>query len=138
MKFTPALTAFLILLAGCDSIDKTFHPDTRQMTQPERRRVLDERSAADEQRHAGEDLRNRFKRYSTGELHLMRSRYADLTGKTTSVDAGINPGASQIWGNADRKNTEKLIDIERELLRRWKLGDEDAHLPQFYHPFKGQ
>lgn len=96
-----------------------------------RERAEHQRQADHEQRHQQEDLRNRFKRFSTAELKLMHARYAQLAGLNTSRDAGLNPVGSALFGSTDRRNTESLIEVERELLRRWKAGDEEARLPSF-------
>jgi hypothetical protein len=149
---TLTLTA---LLTGCSTVKEWTQPATpeeqaaraerdreRRVTEEQRRseqqrrdterRLADEkRQAENEQRAQHEQLRNRFKRYTTAELKVMHGRYANLAGLNTSKDIGLAPAASAIWGNPDRRNTEMLIDIERELLRRWKAGDSEAKLPHF-------
>jgi hypothetical protein len=98
----------------------------------EQRRADDHRRQAEaEQRGQLEGLRNRFKRYTTGELKIMHTRYANLAGLNTTKDLGLAPAATAIWGTADRRHTDMLIDLERELLRRWKTGDAEAYLPHF-------
>ncbi len=114
----------LVALCGCQ---------TSETSEMRAQRIADDhrRQAENEQRGQQEGLRNRFKRYSTAELKIMRNRYVDLAHLNTTKDAMLNPAASAIWGNNDRRNAEQLIEVERELLRRWKSGDADAHLPEF-------
>ena len=124
MKLAASILA-LTLLLGCQTTGET--PEQREAS----RTADHQRQAEHEQRIQADQLRNRFKRYTTAELRVMHARYAQLAGINTSKDAGLNPAASAIWGNPDRRNTEQLIEVERELLRRYKLGDTEAQLPNF-------
>lgn len=89
-----------------------------------------EQHAANEQKHAAEALRNKFARYSTEELKLMHARYSDLAKNPTRRDVNVtlNPLARRIWGDSDTQNTERLLEIERELMRRRAAGDATASL----------
>lgn len=131
-------------LAGCTTTDLS--PEERatrekqhaaQRQADEQRRIADrkadeERQAAEERRHAEEDLRHKFIRYSTAELKLMVSRYDELRQSSgRDLNLTLNPVARKIWGDSDTDNIERVIEIERELLRRWKRGDREAYLPKF-------
>ena len=101
-------------------------------------RTADEnRRATEERRHAAEDLRNKFIRYGTAELKLMDTRYKELRSASgRDLNLTLNPAARKIWGDSDTENTERILEIERELLRRWKAGDQEAYLPEFGTPNK--
>lgn len=90
-----------------------------------------EEHAANERRHAERDLQNKFARYSTEELKLMHKRYSELRKDSTGRDLNItiNPLARRIWGDSDTQNTERVLEIERELMRRKAAGDASATLP---------
>src|SRR6266498_2995539 len=109
MKSSYLLLAFCFL-TGCSTAPVSPEAEATRRERQERTR------AQNEERHAQEDLRRRYERYTTDELLIMRSRYADLAQLTTSKDLGLKPAASRIWGNSDLHNAEKLIEIERELL----------------------
>ena len=123
-----------LILAGCVSTPTT--PDQRAAN--EQRRAADRaaneyRHAVDERRHAEEGLRHKFARYSSAELKLMDTRYKELE-QSSGRDVNItmnSPLARQIWGDSDKNNIERVLEIERELLRRWKAGDTEAYLPEF-------
>jgi len=38
---------------------------------------------------------------------------------------------SLVPAQPDKKHIDRVLEIERELLRRWKAGDAEAKLPQF-------
>ena len=95
----------------------------------------EQRHAAEEHRHAEEDLRHKFARYSTAELKLMDTRYKELRQSSgRDVNVTVSPMARKIWGDSDKDNVERVLEIERELLRRWKAGDTEAYLPEFAAP----
>jgi hypothetical protein len=112
-----------LIISGCSTM--TPEEEATRRESDERRREQEER------RHAQEDLRRRFARYTTPELKVMHARHSGLTQQSGTRDITINPMATKIWGTSDRHNVERLIEIERELLRRWQAGDADAKLPQF-------
>lgn len=90
----------------------------------------DRKREAEEQRRDEErELREKFARYSTGELKLMDARYKDLQKGASGRDLNIRINSRS--ANSDAKNVERILEIERELLRRWKSGDKDAYLPEF-------
>ena len=140
---TPKCILFLAavaLAAGC----ATFRgpaPTPEQQAAKEQRRAADQKRRAEEReaneqrravaerRGAEEGLRRQFARYSTGELKLMDARYKDLrVGSGRDLNVKVNALGSS---NLDNKNIERLLEIERELLRRWKAGDSEAYLPDF-------
>lgn len=70
---------------------------------------------------------------STSELKL---RHAQLEQYLASEKKGFEfkfgpPLAMAIMGDERQDRIEEKESIERELLRRWKHGDKDAHLPIF-------
>ncbi len=116
-----------LLLPGCASTpeDEKRHAAEREADE--------QRHEAEERRHAEEDLRRKFARYSTAELKLMDARYKQLLGPASGRD--LNVAVNRGWlgpkANSDAETVERLVEIERELLRRWKAGDSDAYLPEF-------
>lgn len=73
-------------------------------------------------------LRRKFARYSTEELHLMRARYLGLAFKPSKdINISVDPLATAILGDSDTRQTKQVIDIERELLRRYNAGDKEAY-----------
>jgi len=129
--------AMCFAVVGCASTSTTPEQRAEQRKLDEQRRIArheadEERRADDERRHAEDDLRHKFARYTTGELKLMDTRYKELRQSSgRDLDVTLNPMARKIWGNSDTDNAEKIIEIERELLRRWKAGDTEAHLAEF-------
>jgi hypothetical protein len=62
----------------------------------------------------------------------MDTRYKELRQSSgRDVNVTLNPMARKIWGDSDNENVERVLEIERELLRRWKAGDVAARLPEF-------
>ena len=109
--------ATLTLWAGCAS------------TTPEQREANNQRQATEQRRRSDDDLRRKFARYSSAELKLMDARYRDLqTSSGRDLNVRVN---SLVPANSDSKNIERVLQIERELLRRWKAGDSEAYLPDF-------
>ena len=136
MLFVAALT----LWAGCAATPTT--PEQRAADEQRRageraaseRRHVAEREAGEQRRaqverqHAEEGLRRKFMRYSTGELKLMDARYRELnTASGRDLNVRVNARAAK----GDERNMERVLEIERELLRRWKAGDLEAYLPDF-------
>ena len=134
----------LTLLTGCATLpENTRQPHTAQeraaqtarraedatLADAARKLAAEKRQTQHEQTQAGEQLRAKFKRYTTPELQIMRTRYAALVNQTRRLDADINPAHAAIWGTPHQRNFDRLIEIERELLRRHHLGDEAAHIP---------
>jgi flagellar biosynthesis GTPase FlhF len=132
-------------LAGCTTTNVT--PEERAAREQQRaaqrqtdeqrqiaeRKADEERQAAEERRHAEDDLRHKFIRYSTAELKLMLTRYEELR-QSSGRDLNVNINdhlARKIWGDSDKNNIERVLEIERELLRRWRAGDAEAYLPKF-------
>jgi TolA-binding protein len=125
--------------------------ETEERRRSEQRKADELRRAADEQRraiereannrrheveqrrNAEEDLRRKFDRYSTGDLKLMDARYKELLTNSSGRDLNVtvNRGALAPEAKSDAKNVDRIVEIERELLRRWKAGDTEAHLPEF-------
>ena len=130
----------LALSAGCTTISTTLSPTPEQRIAAEQRQTANEqrhvaereadeqRHAEEERRHAGEDLRRKFARFSTAELKLMDTRYRELK-EASGRDLNVRLNARAL--NSDVKNVERILEIERELLRRWKAGDNEAYLPEF-------
>lgn len=99
---------YFLLLCLCGDVGCQTDP----LLTPEQNQAADHaRQAASEQKHQAEDLRNRYKRYSTAELLIMRARYLDLTERTATKDGVPQPLATKVTGTADRENTEKVIGI---------------------------
>lgn len=130
-----SLSLLFATLVGCTTETAQTKPQRSQAeidaARAVRREADAQRRATNQLLHAQEDLRRRYEKYTTAELHLMHRRYADLTRKTTSLDTGLAPAASSIWGSTDKRHTDELIRLERELMRRWKAGDATAKLPEF-------
>jgi hypothetical protein len=135
-----ALAATLALCAGCETTTTT--PEQRAAKQQRRaaeREADEQRHDAEERRHAEEDLRHKFARYSTGALKLMDTRYKDLrqaSGRDLNVT--VNRGLLGPKAASDSENVERVLEVERELLRRWKAGDAEAYLPEFGPSATGQ
>lgn len=132
------LTLLMTACLGCNTFKSPYTPEERQARDAQHR--LDdqkrheadlERQDEDQRRHAQEDLRRHFARYSTAELKVMHAHYYELTGHSGTRDLTINPAATRLWGTSDQANTEKLIEVERELLRRYSAGDQEAKLSNF-------
>lgn len=101
--------------------------DARQQAEEE---ADQQRNAAEQRRDAERELREKYAKYSTAELNLMHARYKELQQSSASGrDLNVRVNARSV--NSDAKNVERLLEIERELLRRWNAGDRDAHLPEF-------
>jgi hypothetical protein len=108
-------------MAGC----ATTTPEQRAA----QREADEQRHAVEERRHSEDDLRHKFARYSSAELKLMDACYRDLkTSSGRDLNVRVN---SFVPANSDEKNIERVLQIERELLRRWKAGDSEAYLPDF-------
>jgi hypothetical protein len=123
-----------LIFGGCS----TTTPDERRANEERRRQEEANKREADEQRREQEqqqreqeNLRRRFAKYSTAELKVMYASYSNLVQQPGTRDITVNPLATRIWGTSDQHNVQKLIDVERELLRRWQAGDAEAKLPQF-------
>ena len=104
------------------------HAANQQRAQIERE-ANNVRHAAEARRDAEEDLRRKFLRFSTGDLKLMNARYRELQ-NASGRDLNVKVNSLRI-ANTDAKNVEKVLEIERELLRRWQAGDAEAYLPDF-------
>jgi hypothetical protein len=102
-----------------------------EQRQSARREADEQKREAEERRHAEEDLRHKYARYTTAELKLMDTRYKELR-IASGRDLNLNVGAQRlIFEDSDKENAERVIEIERELLRRWKAGDKEAYLAEF-------
>jgi hypothetical protein len=119
-----------VFLAGC-----TTSPEKRAANEQQRaveREQNERRHEIEQRRNAEEDLRHKFARYSTAELKLMDTRYKDLRQSSgRDVNLTLRPVDRLILGDSDKHNVEHILEIERELLRRWKAGDAEAYLPEF-------
>jgi hypothetical protein len=95
------------------------------------READEQKHAAEERRHTEEDLRHKYAKYSTAELKLMDTRYKELR-TSSGRDLNLNVGMQRkMFSDSDTENIERVLEIERELLRRWKAGDKEAYLPEF-------
>lgn len=66
----------------------------------------------------------------------MRFRYLEYAQASSSGrDLHVTVDKPKLFRRGDKEqdlqNTERVIEIERELLRRWKAGDAEARLPDF-------
>lgn len=127
----------LLLLAGCKSPtaeEEAQHradQQARLQRETQRRAEGDARRASERQRNEAEQLKRKYERYSTSELKLMHEHYLSLSrspGSGRDLNVKVN---SLFRSDSDEKNTERVIELERELLRRWKGGDPEAQLPGF-------
>ena len=100
---------------------------------PEQHEANEQRHAVEERQREEDNLRRKFAKYSTAELQLMHSRYTDLAKSPSGRDVNItiDPLARALFGDSDTANAQRVIEIERELLRRYQNGDQEAHLPSF-------
>lgn len=139
-----SLCAIGLIISGCTTTNLT--PEERQQKialREDRRNQAEARAGAreeagrkreaEEQRREEEQkLREKFARYSTGELKLMDVRFKELRQSSgRDLNVTLNPAARRLWGDSDSENIKRLLEIERELLRRWKAGDKEAYLPEF-------
>lgn len=82
-------------------------------------------------------LKARFSSKSTEELKLRRYQITELlwTSPVSAQNGGqavnVNVGSSGIDSDRAEELFEEKSAIERELLRRWKAGDESAWLEVF-------
>jgi hypothetical protein len=58
----------------------------------------------------------------------MDTRYKELK-QSSGRDLNVRVNAGET--NSDARNIERVLEIERELMRRWKSGDAQAYLPEF-------
>jgi hypothetical protein len=124
VRLLTLLVVFLIT-PGCTTPTRSAEEQLRTTE----RQAAEARRAAVERQRAEEGLRRKFLRYSTGELKLMDARYRGLEHASgREVNVRVN---SLISPKADERNMQRVLEIERELLRRWKLGDAEAYLPDF-------
>jgi hypothetical protein len=145
--------AALLVFAGCDTFNASRRPalsvEDRQRERLERQKNAEERRAAQErddelrskadndrraherQRDEARQLREKFEKYSTGELKVMHERYLQVaTGAASGRDLNVRVN-SFLPSESDKKQMDRVVEIERELLRRWKAGDSEAKLPNF-------
>jgi hypothetical protein len=145
--FSAALAIAIIFSPGCKTDQEKAPPTAAEIeakrVEKEQRRIErdkqrdkereeeDEQRAKEQRQEASEQLRRKFARYTTAELKIMRARYAqyaEMSGSGRDVNVNVNRRRKQEY---DLENTERVIEIERELIRRWKAGDEEAKLPEF-------
>ena len=102
----------LLLLVGCqseaDKEERMLLRKQHRFEAKERQARVDERLSSQAQLAEQNRLQHKYLRFSTVELKMMYSKYSE---KSSSSD--------------------RVVEIERELRRRWKAGDADAQLPQF-------
>lgn len=132
----PFVIVAIITVAGCATSTTPEQRAAKRAADEQRhaieREANEQRREAEERRRAEEHLRRKFARYSTAELKLMDTRYKELRlSSGRDVNVTLNPMARRIWGDSDTENVERVLEIERELLRRWKAGDTEAYLPEF-------
>jgi flagellar motility protein MotE (MotC chaperone) len=96
----------------------------------ERMAVESARRAHEKQREEAKQLREKYERYTTAELKLMHQRYLELASGAGGRDLNVRLN-SWLPSESDKKQMERVVEIERELLRRWKAGDAEARLPNF-------
>jgi hypothetical protein len=143
-----AMSIGLLFVTGCDTLNsfrgrpmseqervdrqkaKQEQSRARQQAEDNRQRADSERRARDRQRDEARQLRERYERYSTAELRLMHDRYLELATGGSGSDLNVRVN-SLLPSNTDKAKMEQVIEIERELLRRWKDGDKGAKLPNF-------
>jgi hypothetical protein len=140
MKFAAWLLplACAISLAACSTEQlNRIHQDQQAKVEAERQRdqerqnVEDERQRLERQQYEAKQLKEKYDRYTTQELKIMYERYLDfVSGRGRQSDSNIRRNAF-VPSEIDKKHMEQVIEIERELLRRWKSGDQDAHLAAF-------
>lgn len=157
----------IVCLIGCSPIFSGCESTGLKPATAEQRQASEERKAADRARHEAEEdqriakeeqvraeessrrarqrqreeahqLRERYEQYSTAELKLMHDRYLDLTTAGSGRDVNFNPAGLIPRKASDEKNVEKVVEIERELLRRWRAGDAEAKLPEFEESLRGK
>lgn len=79
----------------------------------------------------------KYASYLTEELKLRRNQLAEMLGTggdSINIKVG-SPLALAMSGDKGLREDwfKEKNEIERELLRRWKAGDESAALPSFSH-----
>jgi hypothetical protein len=139
-----SLICIVVALSGCRSTPEQRaakehrraverEADERRNQEEEKRDAIQrEANEAQDRRQAIEELRRKFVRYSTPELKIMDARYRDLnTSSGRDLNLTVNRGLLQRKANSDETNIERVLEIERELLRRWKAGDNEAFLAEF-------
>jgi len=60
----------------------------------------------------------------------MHQRYLELASGAGGRDLNVRVN-SWVPSESDKKQMERVVEIERELLRRWNDGDAEARLPNF-------
>ncbi len=143
-----ALGLGLLIVTGCDTLSSVHGRPMSEQERLDRQKANEEKSVAREreeddrqkadsdrrarerQRDEARQLRERYERYSTAELRLMHERYLELATGTSRGDLNVRVN-SLVPSNSDKDKMEKVIEMERELLRRWKDGDKGAKLPSF-------
>jgi len=135
------LLSSAILIAGCDTFPSV---KGKQLTQEEAQKLEEQKAAKEEARQAADNarrardrqrdeakqLREKYERYSTTELRVMHKRYLQLATGSGGRDLNVRVN-SWVPSESDKKQMDRVIEIERELLRRWKAGDAEAQLPNF-------
>jgi hypothetical protein len=148
LKLILPLCSLLILSTACDSWPHLSTGPDNQISQEDRHKqdaqkkidrekANDDRQAADSARRSRErqrdearQLREKFERYSTPELKLMHERYLQVANGAGGRD--LNVTVNRLFpSESDKKQMDRVVELERELLRRWKAGDEEARLPNF-------
>lgn len=108
--------------------------ERRVALEEQRRSAESARRASQLQREEAQILRERYERYTTAELKIMRARYLGLSTTGSGRDLRLSTEGLIPRKTSDEKSIAKVIEIERELLRRWKAGDAEAELPDFKVP----
>lgn len=106
-------------MIGCSS-HPPLTPEQREARELQRERI--------ERAEAQESLRHRFAAYSTAELLIMRENMRSLYLAGNGTEATHNPAISKIWAKESIRQLEEINRIERELLRRFNLGDREADI----------
>lgn len=76
----------------------------------------------------------KYAKVSTSELRVKHSQLVEVLGPDVrSSDFSYTPPgfAGLAFKNPKEERIKEKQEIELELLRRWKAGDEAAHLPLF-------
>jgi hypothetical protein len=118
-----------------ERLERQKHDEDRRAAQERddelRSKADNDRRAHDRQRDEARQLREKFEKYSTAELKVIHERYLQVaTGAAGGRDLNVRVN-SFLPSESDKKQMDRVVEIERELLRRWKAGDSEAKLPNF-------
>ncbi len=127
-RFTFPALLIVATFSGCTATRDAQLTTQQQARQAAVREANARQYQAAQQRRAEDKLRHKFARYTTAELMLMDARYQQFGGAPgQDLHARTNAHALHL----DTRTIERVLEIERELLRRWQAGDTQAWLPEF-------